>query len=398
MTARQMARGGVTYETDEVPVKLQQSRWVKENGWTVTASLLEPRDAQLVIYFAASSVFHGESMYEDLKRLYPRARIIGCSTAGEIAGTEVHDETCVATAINFSTTRIEGAYAQIAVPEESAATGEAIARQLKREGLVHVFVLAEGLKINGSELVRGLRSGLPSGVAVTGGLAGDGERFGRTSVRLDDTMQDGGVAIVGFYGDDLRVGYGSMGGWDPFGPERIITRAEGNVLYELDGAYALELYKKYLGAHAAELPASGLLFPISLRSNDDGPGVVRTILGINEADNSLIFAGEIPQGGYARLMKANIDRLIDGAQGAAEASHQSLAGSSPDLAVLISCVGRKLVLKQRVEEEVESVRDHLGTATMLTGFYSYGEIAPFSSTAKCELHNQTMTITTLSER
>ncbi len=379
-------------------MKLQQSRWMKEFGWTIAPSALQPQDAQLVIFFAASGVFDGERLYEDLRRLYPGARIIGCTTAGEIAGTDVRDESCVATAVSFSTTRIAVAYSQITAPEESAAAGEAIARQLQPDGLVHAFVLAEGLRINGSELVRGLRTGLPSGVAVTGGLAGDGDRFARTSVRLDDTVLDGGVAVIGFYGDDLRVGYGSMGGWDPFGPERLITRAEGNILYELDGAYALELYRTYLGAHAAELPASGLLFPISLRSNGDGPGVVRTILGINERDNSLIFAGEIPQGGYARLMKANIDRLIDGAQGAAEASHDSLAGSSPDLAILISCVGRKLVLKQRVEEEIESVRDHLGTATMLTGFYSYGEIAPFSSTAKCELHNQTMTITTLSER
>jgi hypothetical protein len=69
-----------------------------------------------------------------------------------------------------------------------------------------------------------------------------------------------------------------------------------------------------------------------------------------------------------------------------------------DLALLISCVGRKLVLRQRVEEEVEAVRDVVGRDAVMTGFYSYGEIAPFSASARCELHNQTMTITTLSER
>ena len=71
---------------------------------------------------------------------------------------------------------------------------------------------------------------------------------------------------------------------------------------------------------------------------------------------------------------------------------------NPDLALLISCVGRKLILKQRIEEEVDGVREALGATTKLTGFYSYGEISPFTPGAKCELHNQTMTITTFLER
>ena len=107
----------------------------------------------------------------------------------------------------------------------------------------------------------------------------------------------------------------------------------------------------------------------------------------------MTFAGDIPQGATARLMKANFDRLIEGAQGAAEKSTSII----PDLAILISCVGRKLVLKDRTEEELESVRRIFGNKTVLTGFYSYGEISPFTPNSKCELHNQTMTITTLSE-
>jgi hypothetical protein len=199
------------------------------------------------------------------------------------------------------------------------------------------------------------------------------------------------------YGDRIRIGYGSLGGWDAFGPERVITRASGNILYELDQQPALALYKKYLGEYAKDLPASGLLFPLSLRTGA-GESVVRTILGVNEAELSLTFAGDMPQGGYARLMKANFDRLIDGAVGAAQTSYEAIGKNSPDLAILISCVGRKLVLKQRIEEEVEGVREVLGPKTVLAGFYSYGEISPFNPSAKCELHNQTMTITILSER
>jgi hypothetical protein len=245
--------------------------------------------------------------------------------------------------------------------------------------------------------VRGLAAGLPDAVAVTGGLSGDGARFERTLVGIDGEVAPGRVATVGFYGDSLRVGYGSVGGWDPFGPERVITRSSGNVLYELDGCSALALYRRYLGHHAADLPASGLLFPLSLRIPREETSVVRTILAIDEEAQSLTFAGDVPEGSLARLMRANFERLIDGASGAGVASGQSHGPGAAQLAILISCVGRKLILRQRVEEEVEGVRDVLGDQAVLAGFYSYGEISPFSASTRCELHNQTMTITTLTE-
>jgi hypothetical protein len=238
---------------------------------------------------------------------------------------------------------------------------------------------------------------LPEGITVTGGLAGDGARFGETLVFWDSVPQKGAIAVLGLYGRRLKVGFGSLGGWDSFGPERLITRSKGNVLFEMDGQSALSLYKKYLGEHAKDLPAAGLLFPLSLRTKAGETAVVRTILSIDETEQSMTFAGDVPEGAYARLMKANFDRLIDGATGAAKTSHQAIGLVAPDLAILISCVGRKLVLKQRIEEEVEGVRDVLGNRTVLTGFYSYGEISPFMPGAKCELHNQTMTITTFSE-
>jgi hypothetical protein len=232
---------------------------------------------------------------------------------------------------------------------------------------------------------------------VTGGLSGDGARFERTAVCVDGPHPSEQVVAIGLYGKSLRIGCGSLGGWDPFGPERRITKSAGNVLLELDGEPALDLYKRYLGNDAAGLPASGLLFPLAIRTGGEEP-VVRTILGIDEATRSLTFAGDVPEGYRARLMKANFERLLDGASGAAKASLLGVGLESPDLAILISCVGRKLVLKQRIEEEVEGVRHVLGEATVLAGFYSYGEISPFTPLAPCALHNQTMTITTISER
>lgn len=371
---------------------ITQRQWTPASGWT--ASPPGTGAAQLVLVFGGTAQLDA-ARYEELRAAHPGALLVGCSTAGEIADTRVSDDTLVATAVTFGHARVRLARAEVGDAADSRRTGAALAAQLLGPGLVHVFVLSDGLQVNGTELAAGIQDGLPAGVTVTGGLAGDGARFKQTLVMADAPPAERVVAAVGFYGDRLRVGHGSLGGWDAFGADRLITRSAGNVLYELDGQPALELYKRYLGEHAAGLPASGLLFPLALRGADGKEsGLVRTILAVDEAAGSMTFAGDVPEGSYARLMKANFDRLIEGAAGAAQASR---LGVGAQLAVLVSCVGRKLVLGQRIEEEVEGVRRVLGAGAALTGFYSYGEISPYTPTARCELHNQTMTITTFAE-
>jgi len=378
-------------------VRVEQAHWTAREGWTSDGPAGLDAMAQLLLVFGGRSVLREAEPRDTLRRSYPSAHVLGCSTAGEICGTQVSDDSLVATAIHFEHSEIKGAQTRIENVEDSFASGQRLARALPHEGLVHVFVLAEGTTINGSALVSGLARHLPADVTVTGGLAGDGDRFEETLVFWDQAPERNVVAALGLYGPRLRVGFGSLGGWDPFGPERLITRSKDNVLFELDGRSALDLYKTYLGDHAKDLPAAALLFPLSVRALETDVPVVRTVLGVDEANQSMTFAGDVPVGAYARFMKANFDRLIDGATVAARTSYQPVGQGSPDLAVLISCVGRKLVLKQRIEEEVEAVRDVLGPRTVLTGFYSYGELSPFSPSARCELHNQTMTITTLSE-
>ena len=371
--------------------------WTDADGWCNTTGHPSCDDSQLVLLFASLEALGGDrEIVEELRRRFPNATLVGCSTAGEITGTRVLDDSAVATALHFETTRVRQATARVATRDDSYFAGGQLARELDGDDLVHVLVFSEGLKVNGSQLARGLTTGLRPDVKVTGGLAGDGDRFQQTSVLANGQPTEDGVVAIGFYGPNLSIGFGSIGGWDPFGPERLITRSEGNVLYELDGRSALALYRLYLGEHAKDLPSSGLLFPLCLRARADSPPLVRTILAVNEYDQSLTFAGDVPEGSYARLMKANFDRLIDGAVSAAQATTR-LTSSDADLALLISCVGRKLVLRQRVEEEVEGVREVLGDNPVLTGFYSYGEISPATPQANCDLHNQTMTITTFRE-
>ncbi len=379
-------------------MKVNRSVWTSDDGWQHgPAPLGDQSAADLVLVFAGGRLLSDPGRLEEIQALHPHAYVCGCSTAGEIAGARVLDDSITVTAVQFDSTVIRALDAQIPDIAASFEVGQSLASRLPKDDLVHAFVLSDGLNVNGTQLAMGLGSELPKHVAVTGGLSGDGANFSETYVCAGGKAGRNRAVLLGFYGKQLRVGYGSMGGWDCFGPERRVTRSKGNVLYELDGHSALGLYKEYLGEHAARLPASGLLFPLTIRQKKGDETLVRTILAVDEREQSMTFAGDIAEGSMARLMKANFDRLVDGAHGAAEASVRRLGDSSAQLAILISCVGRKLVLQQRVEEEVEAVCDVLGPQAATTGFYSYGEISPLTAEARCALHNQTMTITTLGE-
>ena len=367
------------------------------DGWSSEPDGTLDSDRTLVVLFGASNLIDRPAPVQRVIDTYPRSRIVGCSSAGEIHGTRVLDDSLVVAVAKFDHVTLRIADARISGTDESLAAGKEIARQLNAQDLRAVLVLSDGLQVNGSELVRGMNSILPASVTVTGGLAGDGDRFKRTWVIADRRLTPGFVAAVGLYGDAVRVGHGSKGGWDAFGVERRVTRSRGNVLFELDGRPALQLYKEYLGERASGLPAAGLLFPLTLRSApSDDKRLVRTILAVDEATQSMTFAGDIPEGYYAQLMCANFDRLIQGASEAALSTGNRVATGPAPLAIAISCVGRRLVLGERAEEETEATLEVLPPGTRQIGFYSYGEISPYT-TGHCDLHNQTMTLTTISE-
>ena len=357
-------------------------------------------DASLLLLFGASRLIDRPNLIHQVMTACPRSHVMGCSTAGEIHGSEISDDSLVVAAVRFEKTRLLTTHAAVHTPKDSYAAGCAIADRLHQPELRGLVVLSDGLNVNGSELVKGLNDTLGGAVAVTGGLAGDGTDFKRTWIIKDRAPLSGYVTAVGFYGDQIRLGHGSKGGWDKFGPERRVTKSTGNILYELDGRPALQLYKEYLGDRAAGLPATGLLFPLAIRSsNTDGKVLVRTILAVDEAAQSMTFAGDMPEGVLAQLMRANFDRLIQGASEAATLTldtHASGRSDSPTLSIAISCVGRRLVLGERTEEEIEATLDILPNGSHQVGFYSYGEISPYASGA-CDLHNQTMTLTTITE-
>ncbi len=354
-------------------------------------------NADFVIYFGARETIGEPSVYNSLRSNCPKARILGCSTGTAINGPALSDTAGTALAVEFNGSRVE--LARLALEGKSSfEAGQCIAGQLPRLDLAGVLLLSDGLHVNGSELVAGVQSVLGTDVPLGGGLAGDGAAFTKTLVGADAIPTDNSIAALGFYGAKLNIRLGMAHGWDFFGPSRRVTRAEGAVLYEMDGKPALDLYTRYLGDEAADLPASGLLYPLLLTNPADPQDeVVRTVLSVDHDRRTMTFAGDIPQGWHARLMRGDFDNLVRGAAAAAEQTGGLIDAQSEGFAVLISCVGRRLLMKQRTADEVEATAASLSDRVRQIGFYSYGEIVGNGVTGSCGLHNQTMTVMMIQE-
>lgn len=377
---------------------LIEQKILLKNQWESTGSKnnADNTKCNLVLVFGNYDKIKDETLYASLKKNYPIADIIFCSTAGEIADSRTLENSVTVTAIQFEKTPVKCISTNINKHSNSFETGKFLRSSFEDNDLKFVFVISDGMLINGSDLVAGLNNANSNGALITGGLAGDGDKFEKTITSLNELPSAGNVIAIGFYGEHIQLGHGSLGGWDEFGPEKMITKSDKNVLYEIDNKSALDLYKEYLGPFKNELPGSALLFPISISEKDDDKKIVRTILSIDEQNKSMTFAGNMPQGSKIRLMKANFDNLINASGIAAQNSLKTF--TNPDLSILISCIGRKLVLQERVDEEITAAQNAFGGDVSITGFYSYGEISPYQTADEgCELHNQTMTITAFKE-
>jgi len=368
-----------------------------ENGsWNRALERAMDSEKTLIIIFSTFDTEAIQVPLQEIQEAYPSSHIMGASTAGTIYMDTLKENSCCVTIIKFKTTELKLVTTSIKDMQDSFNEGKNLAAQLKDDALKHVFILSNGLNTNGSELVDGFNEVFESQVPTSGALAADDGKFKSTWVIADAKVDTHGIAALGFYGQDIRYASSSQDGLDIFGIERLVTRSEANVLYELDGKPALEIYKKYLGQQADKLPLSALSFPLSLTTNSNDK-VTRTIIGVNYGDNSMTFAGDIPQGSYVSFMKANLDRVITGANSAATELRFDDYNGENVLAIAISCIGRKAILKQRTEEELESALEVMPPNTMQIGMYSFGEISPTQNRC-CELHNQTMTLTSLWEK
>ncbi|CAA6816507.1 MAG: FIG00656238: hypothetical protein [uncultured Sulfurovum sp.] len=368
----------------------------EDTQWNIEDNIVDKNSTDIVFLFGDRETIKAKEYLAFLQERYPNAELIGCSSSGNILGEEISLAPLVGTAVSLDNGYVKVSTNIFTEEDEQKMMTKALVEGLPTEDLKHVFVLSDGLNMNGSSLAEGINEAVKNKVSSTGGLAGDGTNFEETWVIANGEVSQKRVVAVGFYGEGVVVESGCYAGWDEFGVFRKITKSTNNIVYEIDGEPALDLYKKYLGIYAKDLPGSALDFPMNIKKNDTDEAIIRTILGVDEEAKSLTFAGDVPEGYLARLMKTNIDGLIDGSEMAARQIKKINDKSA--LGLVVSCVGRRLVLKQLTDEELESIAETLGDNVQLVGFYSYGELAPFSSElSSCSLHNQTMTLTVIYE-
>jgi hypothetical protein len=375
--------------------------WRGAAGWS--DDLPEPDGrATLVMVFADDTVVDAPD--DPLGQVHERWRghaVAGCSTAGQFAGPSTVDG-AVVTVVRFDECEVRAVHLDLGLCGSARRAGRDLADLLDAEGLRSIMVLADGLGTDGSLLATGIADVCPA-VDVWGALAADGSRFVDTWNVVDGATAPGMVSAVGFYGSALEIGHGRGDGWHALGPERVVTTSIGRVVHQLDGRATLTLYEDYLGPLADDLPGSGSYLPMSVRDLDDRV-VVRSPVGVDRGNGSVTMAGDVTQGSTAQLLRMSVDGLLHGAELAAKSARIDDADTEPHLAVAFSGVGRRMSLGERADEEPETVRAAIGNAASLVGCWTYGELGPDLDMAftgapvRHDVHNQTMTITTLRER
>ncbi len=376
-------------------IQTRQCRW-KNNQWEMEEgkSQISP---QLCLLFGARKKIEtdGKKAIQTLKNEGLNAPIVTISTAGNILDSKVSFDDLITTCIEFEKTDVVvNDYCSNCDDEFSL--GQNITKDYDTNNLALLLVFtAHG--INAGNFIDGINQGFNHKVLVSGGVAGDGTLFEKTLLGIDGNIDENKIVTIGLYSKHLKVSHGSKGGWLPFGPPRKVTKAKNNFLYEIDNQSVLDLYKEYLGSKAKDLPGSGLLFPFAIIDDETKEFVVRGIQDINEKEKAIILYGNIEKGQTVKLMRANHTKLIDGA---GESAFDVLTADNekPQLALLVSCVARAVALNQLIDEEIEEIKEVFGEKTTLCGFYSYSEFSPVKGAMSCSLHNQTMTITALSEK
>ncbi|MFZ8990538.1 MAG: FIST signal transduction protein, partial [Pseudohongiellaceae bacterium] len=341
-------------------MQLETYQYLSGGGWNSPLNEQLDTPSTLVLVFGSPNVRDIEMALGDVSRTFQQSVVMGCSTAGEIFHDLVCDHSLSVAVACFAHTRLKAAGSAIASSEESFFAGQSLVKDLDAPDLRGVIILSEGLVVNGSKLIEAFSPLAERGVVVTGGLAGDGSRFDQTWTLCNENATRNHVCAVGLYGDAIQISHGSRGGWDIMQSELTVTHAIGNVLYEINDEPALEVYKRLMGDEAAGLPSSGLRYPLALVDDEAEDGyTVRTILAIDEVEQSITFASEIPDEAKAHLMSANFSRLVEGARMAAHDATTDRDQNVPVLSIAISCLGRRLVLGEGCNEELQTVLNTL---------------------------------------
>ncbi len=358
-------------------------------------SITDLSKASFVLVFASRTMLESSAWIDTIQDRYKNVPVVSCSSSGMIYQSALKEDEVSGIAVQLEKTIVRIESKQLADFSDSKEMGHQLGTDLMEPDLKHVLLFSDGWLVNGSELIDGIYGALSEAVTVGGGFAGDGANFSRTLIGLNQQIERGMVVAIGMYGENLSVGFGKHGGWNEFGEEMEVTEVNGREIVQLDNQSVLSLYREFLGEDADGLPGKALMYPLAVKLPDFPNPLVRTVMNIDDLEGTIATGQPVPKGAKIQFMRAKFDNIIKGVEQAAEESLKNHI-STPEFALVVSCIGRKLLFGKQIEEEIAIVKQALGNTPIVSGFYSNGEIC-MDERGLAELHHQYLTVTTFKE-
>ena len=359
--------------------------------------------ADLAFVFA-SVRFEPEPLLKGVRSVLPEVPLVGCSTAGEILGEGPSRRSVVVMAIRSDSLRIATGLG-LGIRKNPLQAGRDLATRLGKAKLPNphgLLIFPDGLTGNVADLIRGIQDVLGLSFPIVGGSSADDFAFHQTHQFFQGQVATDAVVGVLLSGP-IGLGIGARHGWQPLGKPRRVTKATANVVKEMDGHSAVNLYETYFGRAAASLKTERLadmsiLYPLGMPIPGEEEYLLRNVLRV-DPDDSLVYAGEIPEGSEVRLMMGSKQKALEAARLAAEQAVRSIAPQPPRFGLVFSSCSRARLFGRQAAQEIHSIRRALGATVPLIGFYDYGEQAPLTAThfrGRSYFHNESVVVVAVS--
>ena len=343
-------------------------------------------DAPVAAILFAGVDMDAEVILTAIEAEFPGLPLVGCTTDGEVSSALSFQEDSVALLLFAGDGLVAGAGVGTDLSTDPHAAARAAIEAAGIEGRTPQLcvVFPESLTTSAVSVVAALNEALPEGTALVGGTAGDQWRFDGTNQFCGAKVYSDSLPVLLLYGD-FKIGVGVQSGWNPIGERGAVTKAEGGVVYEVDGDSALAFYHRYFGDQVRPSPE----YPIGVFDNQGGAFYLRAPLAFNDEDGSVTFAGDVPHGAEVQITAAAHEDIVAACEKSIRSALEQMNGAKARGALVISCAARKQLLGTRTGKEHEILRGVLGDDVPLVGFYSYGEIAPHGGVPLADFHNET---------
>ena len=366
-----------------------------------------------VLFIFSAMLYNHKELLNGIQSVTGEIPLVGGTTAGEIDSSGFSSQSVTIMAMSSDNLDFVTGIGQDMSKDEKACSKSLtkdLASKTELSKASSLLIFPNGMGGDGIKMIEGLQEELGQDFEIVGGYLGDDERFEQTYQYYNGKVYKDAIPGVLLCNkqNGYKTGIGVRSGFEPIGNRFYCSAAEGNVVKQFDGESALDLYKEFLGEERAQrLPGIALEYPFGLIDEKVSIGdkeyfQLRCGLAVDHDKGTISLAASIPEGSAITLTTASRNDIIKGAEQAAQQALESLEGAKPKAIMMFSCVGRKLVLGRRTQEEIDAVKNVLGKDVPIIGFYTYGEIGPIDKLKNdlkaTKFHNETVVLWALGEK